>query len=232
MGRERSMAQNVLGNAVDLLRQYYGSSPHASPPEAWLTLVRIVLKQGGSATKGRDGSWIDESPLRTPEETARLTRSRLMEIFEGAGQKSSHAGALPALAQWWLSEIGDEDAAAAFAARPLDAWQEELRAIRGVSWELADRILLFVGGLAVYPLDRGSRRIAARHGWMDLSAEYDDWQAFFIGGLRDTDVGVADVSIWNSRLGRDFCGARAKCEECPLKGLLPEGGPVLLEGDD
>ena len=135
---------------------------------------------------------------------------------------------LRGLAAWWEGHAAD-NGAPDFQGRPLEAWQAELRAIRGVSWELADRILLFFGALNVYPLDRGSMRIAARHGWMDLAAEYDEWQSFFVGGLRDAQTGPADMSFWNTRVGRDFCGARANCEGCPLKELLPERGPVPLE---
>ena len=223
------MAQNVLRAAAELLRQYYGMRTQMSPPGQWRTLVRLVCERGGPAKKGRDASWIEEAPLRSPIETARLTTDRLAEILDALGQRGNSAAVLSALAQWWLNRVGDEEASAVFALRPLDAWQKELRAIRGVNWELADRILLFVAGLTVYPLDRGSLRIAARHGWMDLAAEYDEWQSFFVGGLRDAQTGPADMSFWNTRVGRDFCGARANCEGCPLKELLPERGPVPLE---
>ncbi len=206
--------------------------PQPTPSGEWRRLVRIVLERCGSAKKGRDFSWIEDSPFRSPAETVRLTGDRLAEILDAVGRGGSPAGVLPALAHWWLNRVGEEDAPAIFAQRPLNAWQEDLRAIRGVSWELADRILLFVAGLAVYPLDRGSVRIAARHGWMDLSAEYDEWQAFFIGSLDDADVDLAGMSYWNARLARDFCGVRAKCEECPLRELLPERGPVPLTEDD
>jgi endonuclease-3 related protein len=202
------------------------------PLGQWLTLVRIVLDRGSSSKKGRDWSWLEESPLRTPEETSRVSGPVIEEMLDQAGLAGGRAGVLPALAEWWLNCVGDRDASAVFGRRPLPAWQEQLRAIRGVSWELADRILLFVGGLAVYPLDRGSMRIAARHGWMDLTAEYDDWQAFFVGGLRETGIDLAEISFWSMRVGREFCGAQPKCNECPLKELLPERGPVPLSDDD
>jgi hypothetical protein len=44
----------------------------------------------------------------------------------------------------WRRRFGDADALAFFRSRSLEQWQQELRAIRGVSWELADRILLFI----------------------------------------------------------------------------------------
>jgi endonuclease-3 related protein len=147
---------------------------------------------------------------------------------EAAGWRANNAAPLPALAQWWLRRIGHGDALEILQSRPLANWQEELRAIRGVNWELADRILLVVGDFPVYPIDRGSLRIAARHGWMEITAEYDDWQEFFVGSLRDSNIKLAQFAEWNMRAGRDFCGTRPKCDDCPLKSLLPARGPVQL----
>jgi endonuclease-3 related protein len=226
------MAHSVLVVAAELLRQHYGQPPQPVPRGEWMTLVRIVLERDGSAGKGRDWSRLDETPLTSPEETVRLAASRVAEILKTAGLEGRRSGALPALAQWWLDQVAGEETSVDFSRRPLETWQAELRAIRGVSWELADRILLCVGGLAVYPLDRGSLRVAARHGWMDLTAEYDDWRAFFIGGLHDSAIDLANVSYWNMRAGREFCGARPKCDECPLKELLPERGPVPIDSED
>jgi endonuclease III-like uncharacterized protein len=226
------MPQSVLRSAADLLVRHYGPPRAARPVGEWLTLVEVVLEHGGSSKTVADWSWIDETPLRTPAETAAHKGPRLAELLEAAGRRTSHARVLPALAEWWIRSFGSHGALADFRQRPLEAWQQELRAIRGVSWELADRILLFAGSLAVYPLDRGSLRIGARHGWVEVSAEYDEWQGFFIGGLREVDGDVAEAALWIARLGKEFCGRRPKCEDCPLKSLLPARGPVVLEGDD
>src|SRR5262245_45449315 len=224
------MAGSSVVNAAELLERHYGTRDDVRPPGEWLTLVRVVLEHGRSMKIRRDWLWLEESSLRGPGETALQTASSLQEIVEEAVLKASHAKKLPALAEWWLRNF--DKACADFGTRPLNSWQRELRAVRGVNWELADRILLAVGGLAVYPLDRGSLRIAARHGWMDMSAEYDEWQALFVGGLRDSGVAIDDLSDWNSRVGRDFCGAEPQCETCPLKGLLPDRGPLPLTNDE
>jgi endonuclease-3 related protein len=223
------MTRNVLGDAADLLARHYGPLPESGPPGEWITLVRVILERGRAVKNGRDWSWVEETPLRTPSETAVQSASRLAEILEAAGHSATKAIALSGCAGWWLREIGDRGAVAAFRQRPLETWERDLRGIRGVSWELADRILLVVGGLAVFPLDRGSMRIAARHGWMGIEDDYDDWQAFFVGGLCDTEVDLRQLAQWTGQLGRDFCGPKPKCEQCPLKGLLPANGPVPLE---
>jgi endonuclease III-like uncharacterized protein len=222
------MAGNVVVNAAELLGRHYGRRDDLRPPGEWLTLVRVVLERGRPNNGRRDWSWLEDSPLRGPGETALQTGSHLEEIVGATGLRANQAKVLPALAGWWLRNFGNAEAGVDFEKRSLESWQRDLRTVRGVGWELADRILLAVAGLAVYPLDRGSQRIAARHGWIDLSAEYGEWQALFVGGLRDSGVAVDDLSDWNSRVGREFCGAEPQCETCPLKGLLPEKGPVPL----
>src|SRR5262249_18476405 len=126
-------------------------------------LVRVVLEQGRSQKSDRDWSWMDDSSLSSARETASCDVRGLAGRLEAEGLPANKAAMLRELAAWWERHVSDNDSPE-FGRRPLEAWQAELRAIRGVSWELADRILIFVGALPVYPLDRGSMRIAARHG--------------------------------------------------------------------
>jgi endonuclease III len=226
------MTVHLLTGVADLLRRKYGQLPPTGRSGKWSTLVRVVLEHGRPAKKSHDWSWLDEAPLRTAEETAAQGVSRLVDILEENSQSASKARALCGCALWWQHSFGTDDAPADFSRRSLESWQTDLRAMRGVSWELADRILLVVGGQSVYPLDRGSQRIAARHGWVDPAADYDEWQSFFIGGLRDAEVSPQQLALWNVCVGRDYCRAEPRCDECPLKSLLPEGGPVALESDE
>ncbi|HLJ10601.1 MAG TPA: hypothetical protein VKU82_05400 [Planctomycetaceae bacterium] len=220
------MAQNVLHLAKELLARHYRLQ-RDTPEGKWATLMDIVLERGRWQPRHTDSDSIDESALRTPRETAAISPARLADLLDQAGFPGRKAGLLCALAKWWLRNFGDNDAD--FAKLSLDRWQNDLRAIRGVNWELADRILLHVGKLAVYPLDRGSMRICARHGWMEIAAEYDEWQAFFAKGSQDADLDLALISEWFRRLGREFCGSRPKCDECPVKSLLPARGPLTIE---
>jgi endonuclease-3 related protein len=197
-----------------------------------MTLVRVVLEHGRQADKGRDWSCLVEGPLSTAEETARQGDSRLVELLEENQQPARKAGVLRGCALWWQRYFGAEDTPADFSRRPLESWQSELRSIRGISWELADRILLVVAGQAVYPLDRGSHRIAIRHGWVEPTADYDEWQAFFVRSQRDTGVSLPELAHWNVSVGRDYCRGEPRCDECPLKSLLPERGPMALERDE
>jgi endonuclease-3 related protein len=224
-----------MRDAGALLARQYGSSPATGPAGDWRrgewpTLVRVVLEQGRSQQKDRDWAWVAETALRTAHDTAALTPRGLADILEAAGQPENKAAVLCELASWWQQKIPEADALDAFRSRSLEHWQNDLRAIRGVNWDLADRILLVVGGCTVYPLDRGSLRIAQRHGWMDAAAEYHDWQAFYVSSVEDSGIRLEQLWRWNVRVGREFCGRNPDCENCPLQTLLPARGP--LEGEE
>ena len=196
---------SILREAAALLARHYGLQPIPEPPGEWATLVRLVLAQGRSAKPPQDCSWLEDGLLASAHEAAGCSVEKIEGYLEAAGQPVKKAPLLRTLAEWWDDRVGtDDDALPGFRERPLETWQAELRALRGVNWELADRILLLVGDLSVYPLDRGSMRIVARHGWVELHAEYDDWQAFFTGASREGEIDLAQLSSWNGRIAKDF----------------------------
>src|SRR5258708_6757236 len=114
---ETRMPQPVLRTAADLLSQHYGPGHTARPIGEWLTLVEVVMEQGGPAKTAPDWSWVDETPLRTPAEAAAETGPRLTALLDAAGHRGRHAGALPSLAGWWLRRFGRGGANAEFRQR-------------------------------------------------------------------------------------------------------------------
>jgi endonuclease III len=216
----------------EILEQYFGKSSEDSPLGDWIELVKIVLLYGRSTSSDdRDWTWLLRSDLPTASDAASAGSAVWETALESAGFTPNKAGLLVRLARWWHDEIGDNEPSVVLARKALSDWQTQLRSIRGVSWELADLILLTLGAGPVYPLDRGSRRIVLRHGWLDLTAEYVEWQSFFSRGARDGRVDLRWLWKRTSDVGRKFCGSQPKCEECPLRGILPERGPVQFDGD-
>ncbi|MBS0266422.1 MAG: hypothetical protein JSS02_31110 [Planctomycetes bacterium] len=218
-----------------LLREQYGDPPEAGPVGTWSTLVRTVLQHGPAKGKRGTGNWIADCPLTDPAETYRLGADRLAEVLESQRFPAGKAGLLWTLARWWQKSVdptGEADSQAIvqiFADRSLEWWQEQLRALPGVNWELADRILLRVGGRTVYPLDRGSLRIAARHGWIDVTADYDECQSFFRRVEGDARAILQVLSQWQGAVAKEFCKKVPQCEGCPLQTLLPARGVISLD---
>lgn len=224
------MPQSMLKATADLLADNDDALQPVGPIGDWTTLVRVVLLSARTKQKPADWSWLQESSLRSAEATATCQRTSLESELDSAGYLPKKAAGLLALAGWWQKRIGNADSRAEQWATHRDRWRDELRQLSGVNWELADRILLFAGGVNVMPLDWGTMRIAARHGWVDPTAEYDEWQSFFVRGLHDANVDVGLFSQRVARTGAAYCGKVAKCDECPLRSLLPAGGPLPLDG--
>ena len=135
-------------------------------------------------------------------------------------------GPLRRVARW----VVDHHAGSAEALRDedlaTDQLREELLGLNGVGPATADALLLFALRRPVYPVDRATYRILIRHDWLDPTADYDEARAVVERQGPDDPSGLARLSDWLERVGREFCRAGvARCERCPLRPFLPEGGP-------
>ncbi len=108
--------------------------------------------------------------------------------------------------------------------------RRQLLALHGIGPETADSILLYAGGLASFVVDAYTHRVFARHGWIDFNAAYDEIQEYVESGL------PRDVQQYNEfhallvRVGKDYCHKTGpKCAECPLREMLPNGGPLSAD---
>lgn len=110
----------------------------------------------------------------------------------------------------------------------VDELRRQLLKVNGVGPETADSILLYAGNQPTFVIDAYTARIAKRHGWIELEAEYHDLKEFFESHLN------RDVALFNEyhalivRVGKDFCKPQPRCEDCPLQPMLPESGIVDL----
>ncbi len=108
--------------------------------------------------------------------------------------------------------------------------RRQLLEVHGVGPETADSILLYAGQMPSFVVDTYTHRILARHGWIDFDADYHQIKDYLESEL------PRDVPLYNEyhallvRLAKDYCRKqRPKCEECPLRELLPPGGPLERE---
>ncbi len=218
------MSHSQLQNAVGLLNPHFGRGVSSGMLASWPTLVNVVADR----TKLDDatGQWIQNSVLETPASASSAEVDEIVAALDRVPRSRQKATVLKPLADWWVKRFGDQiDTDTDEWGRAAETILEELRRIRGVSLELADRILLFVGGVPVYPLDRASMRVACRHGWLGFESEYDEWQSYFVQGCDADRVALQQFSDWLRRVGSEFCGPKPKCDGCPLAPLLPDGGP-------
>ena len=108
--------------------------------------------------------------------------------------------------------------------------RQQLLEVHGIGPETADSILLYAGGLPSFVVDAYTHRIFARHGWIGFDADYHQIQDYVQSSLPQ------DVPLFNEfhallvRLGKDYCRKTGpKCADCPLREMLPVGGPLEPE---
>lgn len=108
---------------------------------------------------------------------------------------------------------------------------DELSAVNGVGRATADGVALHVFGQPTYPVDRASYRIMVRHGWIDPTFDYDEASQAVVAAAEGDAPVLAALSDAFEDLGRRYCKASGpRCEPCPLKAVLPEGGPIEVDG--
>jgi endonuclease III related protein len=105
--------------------------------------------------------------------------------------------------------------------------REQLLAVNGIGPETADSILLYAVGKPVMVVDGYTHRVFARHGWVPHGTTYHALQEQIAGEL------PIDAMLYNEfhallvNVGHHYCSPIPRCENCPLRGTLPEGGVVM-----
>lgn len=229
------MNRNRVQTVGELLRAYYGRAGEEAGVGQWKTLLSTVLVAGDAQPRdvGKFATWVAATFLVSPVATFESTVDDILVELRPVSKSRPKAAVLKSLATWWRGRLGDETEVP-WDGSPYD-YREELIRIRGLGSEVVDRLLLEVGGFAVFPIGRNAMRLAGRHGWLGPEAEYEEWQALFVGDLANGAdstglVELRELAVHVAKLGKDYCGVRPDCDACPLNSLLPPGGP--LEPDD
>ena len=173
--------------------------------------------------------------LLDPEALAGADPDEVDAAIRSAGLAAPRSAGRPLIkvARWLLERHGgsadglaDPDGPA-----PTSGLRDELAAINGVGPATADALLLFALKRPVYPVDRATYRAFVRHGWLDPDAGYDEAREAAVRLAPGDPGALARLSLDFERLGREYCRVSvAKCEKCPLRPFLPEGGAVDPSG--
>ena len=168
-----------------------------------------------------------EAGVMEPHALYSLPPEELAELIRPAGYFQVKTRRLRNLLAFLIEEY-DGSLKAMFRAS-LPTLREQLLAVHGIGPETADAILLYAGGMPTFVVDTYAHRVLARHGWVGYEADYHEIKDYFESTL------PADAKLYNEyhallvRVGKDYCRRTApKCDECPLAGLLPDDGIVVL----
>lgn len=158
-----------------------------------------------------------------PDRMHRLPLRTLADLIRPAGYFNVKARRLRAFTGWLMGAWGGRvdrmlraDAA---------ALRRQLLAVHGIGPETADSILLYAAGQPVFVVDAYTRRLLDRHGWMTGHPPYDEVARVFTRRLPPHAALFNEYHALIVALGKEYCRARPRCEECPLRRFLPAGGP-------
>jgi endonuclease III related protein len=155
----------------------------------------------------------------------RLPRARLAQLIRPAGYFNVKAHRLRSFTSMVHDRFsGNLKRLFALETREL---REVLLGVNGIGPETADSILLYAANRRIFVIDAYTRRFMTRHGWISPKADYDELARAFTGAVpRDTQL-YNEYHALIVNLGKSFCRPRPRCKECPLRLLLPAGGPKL-----
>ncbi len=164
----------------------------------------------------------------TPEGLRAIPLKELRRLIRPSGFIVRKAPALKAFVKMLEREFGGS--LEAMRAAPTGALRERLLELPGVGNETADAILLYALGHAVPVADEYLRRIAERHGLVDLSsgrrqipyeALTDVTRKAFAGDSLERHAQLFnEFHALTVAVGKAHCGKTARCEGCPLAGDL------------
>jgi endonuclease-3 related protein len=169
-----------------------------------------------------------DADLLEPRALYAVNVEELEELIRPAGYFRVKARRLRSLLEL-IVERYDGSLDAMFAVE-MPELRRQLLAVNGIGPETADSILLYAGGLPSFVVDAYTFRVFTRHGWIDFEADYHRLQDLFLDAL------PPDARLFNEyhallvHLGKHFCRkSNPRCAECPLREMLPSGGPLQPE---
>jgi endonuclease-3 related protein len=214
-----------LSNAYSLLFDAFGPQHWWPGQSGFEMMIGAMLTQNTSwRNVERAINNLRRADLIEPHALYAVSLEELEELLQPAGYFRIKARRLRSLLEF-LVERYDGSLDVMFQT-PLPELRRQLLAVHGVGPETADSILLYAGRLPSFVVDAYTHRIFARHGWISFDADYQQIQDYIQDEL------PADVPLYNEfhallvRVGKDYCRkGNPRCAECPLRKLLPQGGP-------
>jgi endonuclease III related protein len=163
-----------------------------------------------------------DAELLDPYRLAAISEPEFAELIRPAGYYRIKAKRLRHLIEFLIERY--DGSIEAMAAAPTDLLREELLAVHGVGPETADSILNYALNKPALVVDAYTHRIWTRHGWIDADVDYHALQEEVARGLPDDPQTYNEMHALLVNVGHHWCQRTPKCEECPLRELLPPGG--------
>jgi len=165
-----------------------------------------------------------EAELLEPRRLWAAAPEELAELVRPAGYYRLKTNRLRNLLEFLITQY--DASLEALQSADLAELREQLLRVRGIGPETADSILLYALHRPVLVVDTYTYRVFARHGWIDVDADYHELQQHLVSELPEDSKLYNELHALLVNVGHHHCRRTPKCEACPLFNLLPESGIV------
>ena len=216
-----SIAQQVYQHLYDELGPQHWW-PGQSPLEVMVGAVLVQNTAWKNVERAIDN--LREASLLTPQRLLDAATDEIEELIRPAGYFRQKTKRLRGLIEFVIREYGGS----IDAMREADTSQmrEQLLALHGIGPETADSILLYALEKPILVVDTYTHRIFARHGWIAYEADYHQLQQHLTSELPAETLLYNEMHALLVNVGHHHCRKTPRCDQCPLREMLPESGFV------
>ena len=213
----------LLTTIYDLLYTHWGPQhwwPGDTPIEI---IVGAILTQNTAWTNVEKAIIrLKEADVLNPTALYQCTITDLAEWIRPAGYYNVKARRIKAFSTMLHDQ--HNDSLKRLFRLPTPDLREVLLSVNGIGPETADSILLYAAMRPVFVVDAYTRRFLLRHRWIDKDATYDDIARFFTAHLDESVQLFNEYHALIVALGKHYCKPKPRCDQCPLRALLPKRG--------
>jgi endonuclease-3 related protein len=225
-------AAHVAPLSGELLRYYEAMSGALGPMHWWPAqtpfevIVGAILTQStGWGNVERAIANLRAARMLTPAAMFRVRTARLAELVRPSGYFRQKAKKLKAFVRFLHAGYGGS--LKRLFLTPTLELREKLLAVHGIGPETADSILLYAGNHPVFVVDAYTHRIFGRHGITNGKADYESVRALVETSIPRRPELFNELHALIVNTGKNWCRKGApRCEECPLRLLLPANSPL------
>jgi len=212
------------------LDEYYTALFSAFGPQHWWpgetqfeVIVGAILTQNTSWTNvERAIANLRAAKLLSPAAITSVPQDKLEGLIRSSGYFRQKARKLKAFCKFLRAEY--RGSLKRMFETPTARLREKLLGVFGIGPETADSILLYAGQHGVFVADAYTKRLLARHGWVEERTPYDEVRSLV---ERQSPGDVRRFNEFHAlivRAGKQFCRPRQPlCGKCPLGAHLEEG---------
>jgi len=226
----RGSTQAVVPSG-ELLRYYEMMSEALGPMHWWPAQTPFEVIVGAILTQSTAWTNVERAidnlraaKLLTPAAMLLVPVHRLATLVRPSGYFRQKARKLKAFVEFLQDEYKGS-LKRMFSTPTLDL-REQLLSVHGIGPETADSILLYAGNHPVFVVDAYTHRIFERHGITGGKPHYENVRAMVETSFPGRPEWFNEFHALIVNTGKNWCRKGApRCQECPLRSLLPAGSP-------